>query len=283
MWKGYFTPTVTGEYKFRGIADDFFSVYLSTTYGSTVSFVNATPIAISSVYQANSLYPNYYLNDIPTAESAYIAMEAGKQYYMEVYHVNNGGNGRFSLSVEVPNTDTTVERWQTYEVHTITTMMDEDPEIIDFTSTGATAGTINLKYFERNPATLAVIVNQNVTIPFNANASQFCTELVKFSWFGSYGTSCSLTMKDSTGAVVTNASLARSFTWRVSIARFRPANLRNRTFTIAYSTPGGSFSSSTVQEHSPLMSGFFTMNLGGIPVRISNGSSFSNANIPYNV
>ena len=40
---------------------------------------------------------------------------------MEVYHVNAGGPGAFSLSVEVPNTDTTVERWQTYEVHSIKT------------------------------------------------------------------------------------------------------------------------------------------------------------------
>ena len=99
MWKGYFTPTVTGDYKFRGIADDYFSVYLSKTYGSKVSFVNATPIAFSSAYQSNSLYPNYYINDYPSAESAYTTMEAGKQYYMEVYHVNNGGVGRFSLSV----------------------------------------------------------------------------------------------------------------------------------------------------------------------------------------
>ncbi len=67
LWKGYFTPTVTGDYKFRGIADDYFSVYLSNTYGSKVSFVNATPIAFSTAYQSNSLYPNYYINDYPSA------------------------------------------------------------------------------------------------------------------------------------------------------------------------------------------------------------------------
>jgi hypothetical protein len=47
LWKGYFTPTVTGGYKFRGMADDYFSVYLSPTFGSTVSFVGATAIAFS--------------------------------------------------------------------------------------------------------------------------------------------------------------------------------------------------------------------------------------------
>lgn len=77
-------------------------------YGSTVSFVNATPVAFSDNWQAVTVYPNYYQVDYPSAESAYIPLEAGKQYYMEVYHVNRGGTGRFSLSVEVPNTDTKV-------------------------------------------------------------------------------------------------------------------------------------------------------------------------------
>ncbi len=40
---------------------------------------------------------------------------------MEVYNINYGGSGRFSLSVEVPNTDTNVHKYQTYEAHTITT------------------------------------------------------------------------------------------------------------------------------------------------------------------
>ncbi len=68
-------PTVTGSYKFRGIADDAFAVYLSqTVYGSTVSFVNATPIAYTNSTQATSVYPNYYLIDYPTSESAYIPL-----------------------------------------------------------------------------------------------------------------------------------------------------------------------------------------------------------------
>jgi len=46
---------------------------------------------------------------------------------MEAYHINNGGAGRFSLSVEVPNSDETVERWQTYEVHTLSTSIVQDP------------------------------------------------------------------------------------------------------------------------------------------------------------
>ena len=142
---------------------------------------------------------------------------------MEVYHVNNGGTGRFSLSVEVPNNDTTVERWQTYEVHTITTNVEQIPEIIDFTSTGVTSGTFNLRYFERNPRTLAVIVDQNRTFPWNANATTFCNTLDDFSWFGSYTITCTRTMKDASGADTINETNARTFVWRVSIAKLRPS------------------------------------------------------------
>ena len=128
MWKGYFVPSVTGNYKFRGLSYHTFAVYLSTTvWGSTVSFAGATPIAYSETKQPSSYWANYYQVDIPTAESGYIALEAGKQYYMEAYHMNYWGPGRFSLSVEVPNTDTTINRYQTYEVHTVTIVPSVDP------------------------------------------------------------------------------------------------------------------------------------------------------------
>lgn len=75
VWKGYFVPSVSGDYKFRGLADDAFAVYFSTgVYGSTVSFENTTPIAFSNSVQANSIYANYYYNDYPTHESDYITL-----------------------------------------------------------------------------------------------------------------------------------------------------------------------------------------------------------------
>ncbi len=99
-------------------------------YGSTVSFINATPIAYTNSTQAFSVYPNYYQIDYPTSESVYISLEAGKQYYMEVYHLNGGSGGKFSLSVEIPNNDTSVIDYQTYEVQTITTSAIDSPEIV---------------------------------------------------------------------------------------------------------------------------------------------------------
>ncbi len=61
VWRGYFVPSVSGDHKFRGIADTSFSVFLSTgVYGSTVSFVNATPIAYTNNWQSVTHYANYY-------------------------------------------------------------------------------------------------------------------------------------------------------------------------------------------------------------------------------
>jgi hypothetical protein len=100
VWKGYFTPSVNGDYKFRGLGDDTFAVFLSTSvYGSTVDFTGAIPIASSNFVQATAIFANYYQVDVATAESAYIPLEAGKQYYMEVFHINYWHGGRFSLSV----------------------------------------------------------------------------------------------------------------------------------------------------------------------------------------
>lgn len=73
---------------------------------------------------------------------------------MEVYHINGGGPGNFALSVQIPNDDATIERWQTYEVQTIQTKIEEDPEIIDFNSKGVTSGTLNIRVKDENKATL---------------------------------------------------------------------------------------------------------------------------------
>jgi len=41
-------------------------------------------------------------------------MVAGRYYHMEVYHANLNYKGAFRLSVEVPNNDGTIKRWQTH-------------------------------------------------------------------------------------------------------------------------------------------------------------------------
>jgi hypothetical protein len=45
---------------------------------------------------------------------------------MEVYHVDYNGNGALSVSVEVPNNDTTLS-WQTHETQFLQTDLTNDP------------------------------------------------------------------------------------------------------------------------------------------------------------
>lgn len=68
-----------------------------------------------------------------------------------------------------------------------------------------TSGNFTLRAFKVDPVTLAVLIDQNATIPWNANASTFCSKLNQFTWFGSYSTTCTLTMQNASG-ITTNAS-----------------------------------------------------------------------------
>lgn len=83
--------------------------------------------------------------------------------------------------------------------------MTEEPEIMEFTSKGVRSGTINLRVYEVNPATLEVLIDQNVTFPWNADAATFCAKLNEFSWFGSYSTTCTLTMSNTDGITLVPA------------------------------------------------------------------------------
>ena len=116
--KGYFLAPTTGNYIFRGLADDYLEVYLSSIKGSQEGINYSKPLIKStSWYQSNSM-SNYYLMNTPALTSSPIAMTAGDAYYMEVYHYNDGGAGSFKVSVEVPNTDDAYPN-QVYEVQKI--------------------------------------------------------------------------------------------------------------------------------------------------------------------
>lgn len=102
-WNGYFTAPVSGTYVFRGIADDYFAFYISTTYGSTD--LPATPLIYSNNHQKS--WNNFYYDDSQFGEAS-VTLTAGMSYYIEAYHINTQGGGYFKVDVDVPNTDTTL-------------------------------------------------------------------------------------------------------------------------------------------------------------------------------
>ncbi len=106
------------------------------------------------------------------------------------------------------------------------------------------------------------VIDQMATIPWNANATVFCTGLNAFDWFKSstFGVSCTVAMKNSIGADTIDVGTAVEFTWTVSIEKFRTD--KGYDFTVKYSDVGGKFTKNQVQEHSPLLSGTFTASIG---------------------
>jgi hypothetical protein len=204
---------------------------------------------------------------------------------MEAYHYNGGGSGDFSLSVQVPNNDNTVNYWQTYEVHTITTNLTSQPEILSFVSQGVSTGTYMLKILEVDPISLVATVNQNVSgIPWNANSSTFCSSIGQMTGFSGYSILCSLAMSNADGPT-TNITIARIFNYTVTINGYRSDADRAHQMKATYTATGGSFTNSTLQSHSPVMNGTFSLTLNGTSINIFNSttSDYSNPNIPYNV
>ena len=122
VFKGYFKAVVDGDYIFRGAADDNFGLYISDEYGS--KSLNSNPIIYSDSY--SSYDDNYYIFNQTTALGSGITLEAGKYYYMELYHINSAGDGFVKISVEVPNSDTSLS-WQRHEVNQFTSSFTNDP------------------------------------------------------------------------------------------------------------------------------------------------------------
>jgi len=53
-------------------------------------------------------------------------LEAGKKYYLEVYHINLSGDGGLSVSAQVPNTDASLS-WQTHATQIVQSDLTNDP------------------------------------------------------------------------------------------------------------------------------------------------------------
>jgi hypothetical protein len=88
---------------------------------------------------------------------------------------------------------------------------------------------------------------QNCSIAYNAGSTEFCNCLRNFDFYSSYGLSCSLIMYDDDFLVTTDPLMAITFKHTVTIAIFRPADIKSKTFTPTYSAAGGSFTATTIQ------------------------------------
>jgi hypothetical protein len=257
-------PT-TGNYIFRGLADDFVSVYLSNVTGSA-QLNYSSPLIQSTGWQQSGSYSDYYYESYPNLTSVPIALNAGDARYLEVYHLNVGGASGLLISVEVPNTLTNLPNL-VYSVQNIAIQPSVQPEIITFTQTGATGGTLNFHTVVQTG--LVITYNVNYTVPWNATVSQFTSMLNAFQAF--YGLNFVVTLQtfDVNGNAVNVGSTAYQYVWTVTVNSFRSPTQTSQTFTTGLSNLTSTNASvtptiviATTQTHSPPVSGTFTLALG---------------------
>jgi hypothetical protein len=269
VWRGYFTAPVAGIYTFRGTADDYFAVYLTSNYGSAEPA--ATPL-ISSGWSQNMDYP--FIVDRPTSVAS-VDLEAQKSYYIEVYHVNTAGVGFFDLAVEVPNSDIAAS-FQVYQIDNITTASTVQEEVVVFSVVGGSTGTIELGVYRQDSTTFAVTYNKKVNVTYGCTASTFLAALNQFDGYSSYQVSVVRTIYDSNNAVINTTASAARIDYTAKIYLLRPAALQTEQFNPKYYDGfTGTFSQTQTTAHSPLLSGTFTLSVGGQPISISGVTDIS--------
>lgn len=134
---------------------------------------------------------------------------------------------------------------------------------------------------------------KEVTLNFNASASDFQTALNQFDSFSSYSTSCTgVTGYDASDNVVpTTSPLLVKVVWNVSVSKLRSTlhladQLKfkgNNLVNVTGMTVG--FTQVRTQDHCPVIGGTFMLSVGATPINIYEpvSKTYSIYNIPYNV
>ena len=222
---------------------------------------------IYSNYHQN---PNFYLTYVATAEGT-VTLQAGKSYYIEVYHINYGGSGALKVSVQVPNTDQTLT-WQTHAVHRLELNYTNDPEVVQFNQSGGTGGQINLTVSIRVIGQAPVV--QAALINYNASQAEFQNALNQLSCFGPFQISVTTAFYDSAGNPTTNASQIYTYSWIVSVRLLRTSASISAKIVPVYLNYSGAknFTYAITHNHGPLLSGTFGLTLNGSPLLYFNSN-----------
>ncbi len=188
---------------------------------------------------------------------------------MEVYH-SNSYNNLFKIAVDVPNNDTSLP-FQAYEVHRLVVDAEVQPEVIVYSMVGAGSSnsTINMKLI-RTDKEGNIYYNLNVTIPYACDASTFQWALNNFDSFYPYMISVVRNLYDSSGNLTNTTINATKIDYVVSIFLLRDISLQQENFIITKKYYSGTFTKTIAYQHSPLISGTFSLKIGGLT--LNNGS-----------
>lgn len=162
--------------------------------------------------------------------------------------------------MQVPNSDNNL-LWQTHAVQKLFLNYTNDPEVLNFTQTGGTAGLINLTCVMK-PAGLPSYA-LGVTIPYNASISELIAALNYFDFFSPYQLSGVRTMFDANGTETNDSSSTFKYVWTVSIYFLRPTTATRMVITPKFLNYNGtqSFTITTVHPHGPVIAGSFGLQI----------------------
>jgi hypothetical protein len=172
IYEGYFYAPSTGVYRFIGYSTQEFKVYLNT-YSGVPSYNKDTNLIIFGSSNKKLESPYQYESE---TQSKILMLQGGKYYYMKAYNKQNQVGDSFKIFVEVPNNKAEL-KWKAPQIQKITLNFTNQKLTFRFRSLAATSGffTVSLKIV--NPDTLAVIIDKSVTLPYNVNASTFCSTI----------------------------------------------------------------------------------------------------------
>lgn len=201
-----------------------------------------------------------------------MTLQAGKSYYIEVYHLNLAGSGFLRVAASVPNTDTTLQ-WQTHTVHRLELNFTNDPEVVKFTQTGGTAGKINLTILTRVLGKAPTI--EFAVIDFNATISSFLAAITSLTPFKSYPVTGVRETYDSNGSITSDPALIVTYAWILTIPLARSTAHVNTVIAPNYVNYVGptNFTQTNIHPHGPLISGTFTLQVNGNALKYSGSTA----------
>lgn len=152
------------------------------------------------------------------------------------------------------------------------------PEMVNFSMVGGSSGIIQLT-LSRVDSQGLVSYNKSVNVTYGASASTFYNALSTFNSFSGYNYIVNRYIYDASNNTLQTTTGAARIDYIVSIYWLRNPTLQAEKFSLKYfSGYTGTFVTTPMQEHSPVISGTFTLKFGGYDVSVNNSTS-----IPYNV
>lgn len=174
--RGYFLAENSGEYKFWQTCDDICEFSLATLPNSADPSL-LQKVAESTYYMGTHnphVLEDYYDR---TSIKGTATLEAGKYYYLEIYHINGRGTGWYNLEMQAPNTNEAVKQRIT-EIQKVEIKAPFDPEIVSYSVFGGDmAGEYELYAIEIDPKTLKTAYNVSTMVSASATADQFKSAL----------------------------------------------------------------------------------------------------------